>query len=51
MKFEPAQPQPAAEPRPEPMLYCPNCARQLEPRSCKLRCPDCGYFMSCSDYI
>src|SRR6185437_8996740 len=45
----PVSPRPA--PQPEPMLYCPNCSRKLEPLSCKLRCPVCGYYMSCSDYI
>ena len=32
------------------MHYCPNCSQRLEPRSCKLRCNRCGYFMDCSDY-
>jgi hypothetical protein len=42
-----------APPRPpeEPMQYCPNCSRRLEQRGCKLRCPGCGYYMSCADYI
>ena len=30
--------------------YCPACSRKLEPRRCKLLCPVCGYFMSCSDF-
>ena len=30
--------------------YCPVCSRRLEGRSCKLVCPVCGYYMSCSDY-
>ena len=28
---------------------CLNCSARLEGRSCKLRCPRCGYFESCSD--
>ncbi len=30
--------------------YCPRCSAQLEPRSCKLICASCGYYMSCSDF-
>lgn len=30
--------------------YCPVCALPLESRRCKLFCPVCGYYMSCSDY-
>jgi hypothetical protein len=48
----PQQPRPA--PRPavaeEPALYCPACSRRLERRQCRLVCPGCGYFLSCSDY-
>jgi hypothetical protein len=32
------------------MSYCPRCSAQLTSRSCKLICPDCGYYMSCSDF-
>jgi hypothetical protein len=31
-------------------LHCPRCFERLEARSCKLICPSCGYYMSCSDY-
>ena len=34
----------------EPMLYCPVCSRRLKENKCKLICPQCGYYMSCSDY-
>ncbi|OFW43199.1 MAG: hypothetical protein A3J28_08840 [Acidobacteria bacterium RIFCSPLOWO2_12_FULL_60_22] len=30
--------------------YCPNCSAKLVGHSCKLKCPRCGYFLSCSDY-
>ncbi len=30
--------------------YCPRCSARLASRSCKLICPDCGYYMSCSDF-
>jgi Zn finger protein HypA/HybF involved in hydrogenase expression len=30
--------------------YCPVCSQRLESRRCKLICPVCGYYMSCSDY-
>ena len=30
--------------------YCPRCSARLEGRSCKLICPACGYYMSCSDF-
>lgn len=29
--------------------YCPACSAKLAERSCKLICPVCGYYMSCSD--
>jgi len=30
--------------------YCPRCEARLTARSCKLICPSCGYYMSCSDF-
>jgi hypothetical protein len=30
--------------------YCPRCSARLEQCSCKLICPACGYYMSCSDF-
>jgi hypothetical protein len=35
----------------EPMLYCPVCSQRLNARKCKLFCAQCGYYMSCADYI
>jgi hypothetical protein len=29
---------------------CLQCGRRMEPRKCKLIC-ECGYFLSCSDFI
>ena len=33
-----------------PSSFCPVCSARLEAHKCKLRCPTCGYYMSCSDY-
>lgn len=33
------------------MLYCPICSVRLGQRKCKLFCAQCGYYMSCADYI
>jgi hypothetical protein len=32
------------------MRTCPNCGAELEEQRCKLICPRCHYYMSCSDY-
>jgi hypothetical protein len=38
-------------PDPEAVVRtCPNCGAKLEERRCKLLCPRCHYYMSCSDY-
>lgn len=29
---------------------CPNCSAALVESRCKLLCPRCHYYMSCSDY-
>jgi len=29
---------------------CPNCGARLTESRCKLLCPRCHYYMSCSDY-
>ncbi len=34
----------------EVMQVCPNCSTQLRDKSCKLMCPLCGFFLSCSDF-
>jgi ribosomal protein S27AE len=30
--------------------FCPNCSTQLIEQQCKLKCPQCGYYLSCSDF-
>ncbi len=53
MDSAPAAPQPDPSPQSqsqEPMLHCPACDARLEQHRCKLVCPRCGYYMSCSDY-
>jgi hypothetical protein len=30
--------------------WCPQCGHELVNEKCKLRCPRCHYFMSCSDF-
>lgn len=29
---------------------CPNCGARLHEQKCELKCPQCNYFKSCSDY-
>jgi hypothetical protein len=45
-KPEPA----AAAPAPDPGQYCPTCGLKLQDRGCKLKCEQCGFFLSCSDF-
>lgn len=63
MKSSPSTPGPGKEPEAgismePPMAFdpervvrtCPNCSARLEESRCKLVCPRCHYYMSCSDY-
>jgi hypothetical protein len=45
-----ACPLPAAESVNEYWRWCPRCGHELHNEKCKLRCPRCHYFMSCSDF-
>lgn len=30
--------------------FCPNCSARLLDHRCELKCPQCGFFLSCSDF-
>jgi len=32
----------------DPGQYCPNCSAKLLESRCKLKCPQCGFYLSCS---
>jgi len=34
----------------DPGQYCPNCSAKLHESRCKLKCPQCGFYLSCSDF-
>jgi len=34
----------------DPGQYCPNCSTKLRESRCKLKCPTCGFYLSCSDF-
>jgi hypothetical protein len=43
-------PQGVPEDNGEYWRWCPRCGHELHNEKCKLRCPRCHYFMSCSDF-
>ena len=44
---EPGTPEPTRE---LPVEFCPVCSARLESQHCKMVCPRCGFFMSCSEF-
>jgi hypothetical protein len=45
-EFTPPEP----SPQPDLSVYCPTCGTQMKDNRCKLKCPTCGFFLSCSDF-
>jgi len=35
---------------PDASRFCPNCSTELVDHRCKLKCPKCGFYLSCSDF-
>src|SRR5579883_1792210 len=35
---------------PQASRFCPNCSAQLQEHRCKLSCPQCSFYLSCSDF-
>jgi len=39
-----------AETTANPQRFCPNCSSELKESRCKLSCPTCDFYLSCSDF-
>lgn len=35
---------------PQTITVCPNCSAELRDQRCKLSCPRCGFYLSCTDF-
>jgi hypothetical protein len=40
----------SAPPEELPAAFCPLCSARLQARHCKMLCPRCGFFLSCSEF-
>ena len=39
-----------ASPAVNAIQVCPRCSARLQESDCKLVCPACGFYLSCSDF-
>ena len=49
-KSTPTEPPDASGATEFPNQFCPVCSSRLASHRCKMLCPRCGYFMSCSEF-
>jgi len=45
-----AEPEKSLLVRVDASSFCPNCSSELNEQGCKMACPNCGFFQSCSDF-